>query len=216
MWRADQCVVVPNGIDTERFVPGDREQARAKLGTSGESKVILCVARLSPEKGIDVAIQALGRVEGATLWIAGDGPERRTLENAAQAAGLTARVRFLGIRIDLPQLLPAADAVWVPSRTEAHGLVAAEAMACQVPVIASAAGGLKSLIADGVTGLAVPPGDAAALAAATRCLFSDDPLARRLAAAGRAHVCGHYSLATMLEQTERVYRQLCEPGTRNA
>jgi len=212
MWRAERAVVVPNGIDTERFRPADsaadRAAARRALGIAVDGRVVGAVARLTREKGIDLAIEAIAALPGVRLILVGDGPERGELEGRARALGVADRVDFLGMRDDLPALYPAFDALLVPSRTEAHGLVAAEALACAVPVVAARVGGLRSIVLEGKCGLFAPPEDAAAFAAALRRVLEDPPWAERLGRQGRAHITLRWSLAAMLRGTEEQYEKL--------
>jgi len=144
---------------------------------------LFAAGRLSPEKGFDVLMAAVGELgRDVVVEVAGDGPERAALRAAAPAT-----VRFLGEvpRAEVHARMAAAHAVVVPSRREALGIVAAEALALGVPVVASRVGGLAELVRDG-DGLLVPPGDPAALAAALRCL----PLPPTTGAALDAHRAG--------------------------
>ncbi|MCK6440364.1 MAG: glycosyltransferase [Planctomycetes bacterium] len=215
LWTSDHCFVVPNGVDTTRFRPGDSTKARTRMGLNAASPIIGVIARLTREKGVDIAIEALAKLEGVQGVVIGDGPERKALEALVSAYNMATRVRFLGARDDVHELLPAFDAVLVPSRTEAHGLVAAEALACEIPVVAVAIGGLKSLIIHEQTGLAVSPGPnaAAELATALRRLIADKTLARSLALTGRQHIFENFSLDVMAEKTVDLYRRLASSSS---
>ena len=168
-----RTTVIANGVDSNRFVHGDRH---------GRSDVVRFVAvrRLVPRTGVDLLVEAWRRADlhpHAELLIASDGPMRGALERAAQ--GLRG-IRFLG-RVDddtLVRLLQNADATVVPTRSgEGFGLAAAEAHACGTPVIATNQGALGEVVRDGVDGLLVPTGDAGELARAlTR--FTHDPTLR--------------------------------------
>lgn len=213
MWREDRSVVVPNGVDTERFRPADRAAARRALGIAtdgrvGGGRVVGTVARLTREKGIDLAVEAVAALPGVRLVIVGDGPERAALEERARTLGVADRVDLLGLRDDLPAIYPAFDALLVPSRTEAHGLVAAEALACAVPVVAARVGGLRSIVEEGTCGLFVPPDDPRAAADALRRILEDPPWAERLGRQGRARIIERWSLAAMLRGTEDLYERL--------
>jgi glycosyltransferase involved in cell wall biosynthesis len=145
--------VVPMGIDVEAVVGGDREAARAALGVAVDEKVALFLGRLVREKGADLAIAALP--DGATLLIAGDGPERAAL--ARQARGR--RVRLLGeVRGAAKRaLLAAADVLVLPSRSDGAPTVIREAHAAGLPVVATRVGGIPELIRDGHDGLLCDP-----------------------------------------------------------
>jgi len=207
-WTEERSTVVPNGVDTDLFRPRDRGAARAAIGLPRAGFVLGVAARLTPEKGIDYAIEALTCVPGAVLVIAGDGPERARLAVLAQSLGVAGRVMFAGLRARMEEILPAFDTFLAPSRTEAHGMAAAEALACGVPVIAFAVGGLRSIVLGGVTGLLAAPGDVESFAAAARLLAADPALRARLGRAGREHVCARFSLNAMLAQTVAVYTAL--------
>jgi glycosyltransferase involved in cell wall biosynthesis len=209
--------VIANGIDLARFAQGERSATRESLGLAAREPVIACIARMAPEKGVDVAIRAMARLGApATLLVAGDGPDRDACEHLARSLGLrvdgngngNGNVRFLGLRDDIEHLLAAADQVWVPSRAEAFGLAAAEAMAAGRPVIASRAGGLPEIITDNATGRIVPPAHPAPLAAAARSLLDDPSRSAALATRARARAAVLYPLDRQLDQLAHLYHQL--------
>lgn len=192
--------IVPLGVETAFFSPGDRAQARRAAGLPRGVPLLACVGRIQPLKGFDVAIRALGlleeRVPDAHLVIiggpsgkAGDAEEER-LRTLVQAFGLKGRVHLLPPQPHelLSTFYRAADVVLVPSRSESFGLVALEAGACGTPVVASAVGGLTTLVDDGVTGFLVETRDAAAFADAAASILNDPLLAASMgdAAARRA------------------------------
>ncbi len=145
--------VVAMGIDVAAFAGGARGPTRRALGV-GDGFVVLFMGRLVPDKGVDLAIDALP--DGATLLVAGDGPERAQLEARAHARVVPgARVRWLGeVRGEARRdLYAAADAVIVPSRVDGAPTVVREAFAAGRPVVATRVGGLPELVEDGVTGL---------------------------------------------------------------
>lgn len=226
LWRDDNSMTIGNGIDTERFQPRDRDSIRREEGwpltqpipnAVTSAPVIGVVARLSAEKGIEVAIDAVAQWPEATLVIVGDGPRREELQNqVSRAPGLGERVRFVGLRTDVERLMAAFDLLWVPSRTEAHGLVAAESLASGTPVIASDVGGLRSLVigpqeSDPATGTRVAPGDPRAFVAASKALITDPAEYRRRSEAGRRRMIDRFSLASMIAQTGALYDSLAVP-----
>jgi len=208
LWEASEAVTVPNGVDTGRFRPRDGSEARRRLRLSAEARVVGTVARLTREKGIDYAVESLRRLPGVFLVVVGDGPERESLETMAASLGVDGRTIFLGEREDVEEILPAFDVCLVPSRTESHGMTAAEALACGVPVVASDVGGLRSLVVDGRTGLLVKRGDTAGYGAAVARLLGDPSLAAHLARAGRAHIEENFSYDAMVSGTLNLYRRL--------
>jgi D-inositol-3-phosphate glycosyltransferase len=154
---------VPCGVDLDLFQPRDRRAARQALGLPATSPVLLWVGRLEKLKGVDILIGAVAQIpEDLTLLIVG-GDERAAslkaeLRAQAEAAGIAGRMRFEGaVAHDaLPLYYSAADVCVVPSYYESFGLVAVEAMACGIPVVASRVGGLVSTVSDGETGYLIP------------------------------------------------------------
>ncbi len=205
LWSRDRSVAVPNGVDTERFRPRAKEQACGALGWCARTTRVGVVARLAREKGVDLAVRALAGLAGVEMVIAGDGPERGSLRYLAESLGLAARIRWLGAVNDPAPLYSTLDALLVPSRSEAHGLAAAEGLACGLGVVASDVGGLRALVRNGITGLQVCPGHVDGFRTALLRLLADGALARRLGAAGREHVAAHYSRARMLESLTALY-----------
>lgn len=205
-WPAERIAVIPNFTTLAPAEPA----ARGPLQTPEEAPVLLALGRLHPVKGFDTAIAALGRLPGAYLWIAGEGAERPALEALAAARGVAGRVRLLGWRQDRAALLAAATAVLVPSRSEPFGNVVLEAWAAGRPVIASAVDGPAWLIADGVSGLLVPPGDEAALAAAAARLLADPGLAARLAGGGYRRRAAEFTEEAVVARYRELFRQVTE------
>lgn len=181
-WPAERVHYLPNFVAETKAAP----VARASFDTPEGVPLLLALGRLHRNKGFDVLLEALARVPGAWLWLAGAGPEEANLRQQAERLGLVPRLRFLGWRQDVPALLASADLLVCPSRHEPLGNVVIEAFAHSRPVVAAAAKGPAALIRDGENGLLVPCEDAAALAAALSRLIGQPALAARLAEAGRA------------------------------
>ena len=215
MWSEEKSIVVPNGIDIARFAPTDRIAARQEIGIPKDAPTIGVVARLTREKGVDLAVEALAQIEvpGTQLVLVGDGPERESLEALAKTRGIADRVTFLGMRDDVARLYSAFDVLAVPSRTEAHGLVAAEALACEVPVVAAEVGGLQSIVEPERCGAFFPAGDSAALAKSLTRILEDPPWAERLGRAGRRVVVERWSKEAMLAGTEELYDRLLKSAS---
>jgi len=178
---AGEIAVLPHFAHGERLAPTER----SAFATPADARVVLGLGRFDPLKGFDIAVRALADVPGAYLWLAGEGPQEPELRRLAVELGVAERVRFLGWRDDVSALLGRADALIVPSRTEALSLVVLEAWAEGVPVIASATPGPSYLIVHGTSGLLVPIGDWAALASAVRDVLRSPSLVTTLAAGGR-------------------------------
>lgn len=201
---ADRIAVIHNGIDTQRFRPADRAAARAELGLAPELPLVLVPARLEHRKGqadLLAALPALlARVPGALIWFAGGGPLATVLPALAAAADLSAAVRFLGPRADIPRLLAAADVMVLPSRMEGLPLAVLEALAAGRPVVATKVGGTGEAVMDGVTGRLVPARDPAALATALADLLSDPIGAAALGGRGRALAVERFRIEAMTER----------------
>lgn len=212
---AARCTIVPIGIPFDRFAaPRPDEAARWRARFPGP--LLLFVGRLRYYKGLNDLITAMADVP-ATLLIAGEGPEGPSLRAQAQALGVAGRVHFLGdvADADLPGLYQAADVFVLPSnrRSEAYGIALLEAMAAGVAVISTELGtGTSWLNRHGETGLVVPPGDPAALAAALRALLADEERRRRMAQAAQARAAA-FDLTRQVEMVLAVYEEvLAAPG----
>jgi glycosyltransferase involved in cell wall biosynthesis len=189
---AAQVEVVHNGIDASASGSARSALAPPGLPPRRPDEVRLgCFGRLSPEKGLEVVLEAMGRLATvcpeARLLIAGDGPKRPTLVDLAERLGITDRVEFLGFRDDARDIMASVDIVVHAPAYEGFGLVVLEAMDASRPVVVNdAPGGLKDTVVPEQTGLVVPSGSATALAAALQRLVGDPAARRRLGEAGRA------------------------------
>ena len=201
--------VVRSGIDLGPYeAPFDRDSIRARLGTRPGDFLVLQVAALAPHKSqrdlLDAARIVLNRHPEALFWIAGEGMLRDELEEQHQALRLGDRVRLLGFRDDVPDLLRAADLFCVSSYLEGMGTSTLDAMAAGLPVVATNVGGIPEIVEERVTGLLVPPRDPAALAEAVLALAGDPAL--RLAMGGRARErVRAFSADRTEEETRAVY-----------
>jgi D-inositol-3-phosphate glycosyltransferase len=187
--------VIPCGVDTALFAPGDAAAARRALGL-GEGPLVLYVGRLAPIKGLETLIGGVARLrdKGSPLQllvVGGDtdeplhGHEAR-LRARVRDLDLQPAVRFLGAQRQetLRAYYVAADLTVLPSYYESFGMVALEAMACGSPVVASRVGGLATTVRDGVTGFLVRDGDVVDLADRIQQLLDDPDLRARLGAEG--------------------------------
>lgn len=216
---ARKLVTVRNGVDTTRFSDDMREVGRRTLGVAADASVVGTVGRLDPVKDHASLLCAFARLGGrypdALLVVVGDGPCRAELEAIARQAGMSARVRFLGERSDVPALLAGMDVFVLPSIAEGISNTILEALASGLPVVATRVGGNPELVVDGVTGSLVPPRDAAALAAAVAEYLDDGPLRRAHGKAARARAVECFSLDRMVNGYRRLYAELAgEKGTR--
>jgi glycosyltransferase involved in cell wall biosynthesis len=213
-----KLTVVPCGVDLQRFTPdGSRRRRRAGM------RRVLCVGRLVQRKGIGNVIEALAETPDTELVVAGgpprdelgSDPEARRLTAVAERCGVADRVALIGRveRADLPALMRSADVVVCAPWYEPFGIVPLEAMACGVPVVASAVGGMIDTVVDGATGVHVPPRDPERLAAALRPLLDDEPRRRRFGAAGVRRARRLYDWGRVANATLDVYaRQARRPA----
>jgi D-inositol-3-phosphate glycosyltransferase len=187
---------IPLGVDLGRFRPLDKESARAELGFRNE-RIILFVGRIEPLKGVDILINAAAMLESdvdcSVLIVGGDESSASRIEELqglARDLGIDHRVAFVGAvdHDSLPLFYNAADICVVPSHYESFGLVAVEAMACGVPVVASRVGGLMGTVKDGETGYLVPWLCPEPFAERIEMLLENDSLRRNLGDSAREAV----------------------------
>ncbi len=179
----DRVHVIPNFVrDHSHKPPADR----AAYDTPADAPLIFALGRFHANKAFDMLLDAVARVPGAWLWLAGDGPLQRKLEHQAEALGIAGRVRFLGWHFDPAPFFQAADLYVVPSRHEPFGNVVIEGWMHGKPMVAAASQGPSWLITDEEDALLVPVDDAGAMAAALQRLIDDPQMAERLGQSGRA------------------------------
>lgn len=200
--HAPRLVCIPNGVDLERFRPLPE--------AAPDGFVIACAARLVPGKGVEDVISALAAMEStasAQLRIAGDGPDLDRLLAHARTIGVDDRVELLGRVEDMPAFWHTCHLAVVPSREwiESFSIAAVEAMACGLPVIASASGGLVEVVCDGETGTLVAAGDAAGFAAALDRYAREPDIRAAHGSAGRQRCEERYGL----ERCAAAYAELC-------
>ena len=195
--------LIPPGVDHRLFTPGDKGFARDALGIDRDAMVMLFVGRLQPLKAVDTAIRAMAdlasraQVAGRDLRLlivggpsgASGSAELSRLHALAKSLGVSSAVDFIPAQpqASLPAYYRSADVCLVPSHTESFGLVALEAQACGLPVVASGVGGLRHIVQHGRTGYLVEPGSATAFAERAFRILSDSALAATM---GRLAVCG--------------------------
>ncbi|MFI6295133.1 glycosyltransferase [Nonomuraea sp. NPDC050790] len=214
----ERVSVVPCGVDLDRFRPAPPDPVQVSRWWYGPRTGgrILCLARLVPRKGVDTVIQALRRLPGAQLLVAGGDPgdgELARLRALTAMHGLAGRVRLVGsvARPDVPALMRSADVVVTVPWYEPFGIVAIEAMACGVPVVASAVGGHLDTVAG--WGVLVPPRRPRALARALGELLDSPERREELGQAGARRARRRYGWARVAERTEAVYTQVISGRT---
>jgi glycosyltransferase involved in cell wall biosynthesis len=216
-----QARVVHNGVDPSRFrrdefvVPA--RELRADLGIAEAAFVFASIAAFRPEKNHRLLIAAFSQLPtGSYLLLAGDGGERRAIEDAVRENAVTERVRFLGIVRDVRPVIVASNATVLPSTSETFSMAMLESMALEVPMIASAIGGLPEAIIHQETGLLCTSGDAESLAMQMRFLFKHQSDARRLGRAAAAKVAQCFTLERMVAGNEAVLAEVLAAARRES
>ncbi|MGW0858001.1 glycosyltransferase [Streptomyces sp. NPDC002690] len=205
--------VILNGIDLAHFRPadaGDRAAARAALGLPDGPPLLVCVGRLSRQKGQDVLLEAWRAMPpgAARLALVGSGPEEARLRGAAPAD-----VLFAGAADDVRPWIHAADAVVLPSRWEGMALAPLEAMACGRPVVMTDVAGARESLPPGQDAhCLVPPDDPDAMAAALTALLSDAGLRTRLGSAAQLHARAVFDVRRTAAEVTLLYQELVHPS----
>lgn len=216
--RAQQSVLVHHhGIDVRAISDAvqtvDRQSKRQSLDIPENRIVLLTVANPRPQKAYDVLIRAVSRPEvlehDPVLLAVGDGPDLNRLRRNVAEQGLEGRVRFLGARSDVPELLAVADIFVLASHTEGRPVALMEASAAALPIIATDVGGVSSIVLDGQTGLLVERHDVAGLARKLVYLV-EEPTIRADLAAGARRVATEFDVGVSARWYERLYSRLVE------
>lgn len=208
-----KLVMIANGVEVERFAAAiPKAVARRRFHLPIDGTIVGAVGRPRPVKGYRYLIDAfqLCQPGQSTLYLVfvGNGPERPALIEQVQRAGLTERVFFLDDQQDIPTVMATFDLLALPSLWEGMPMVALEAMAARLPVVATAVGGTPDLVIDNETGILVPPADPPALAAAIQVLVQDPARRHLLGEAGYRRVCTLFSIQQNVAQTEMLYKEL--------
>ena len=207
-----QLCAVPNGIRVDQFVPASPESRaflREQLDLPPAAQLIGFVGRLSWAKDLATLIRALAIVQqqfaNATLVIVGDGASRAELENVAEETGVSERVKFLGDRSDVKELLPGFDIFAMSSVTEGYSIALLEACAAGLPIVATRVGGNAEIVREGTNGFLVPARDPAALAHGLSILLAEPARARAMGSAAREWVLREGSFRSMERRYAGIY-----------
>lgn len=209
--RPECITVIPNGVSTERFRPGERSDAeRESLGLPGvDRRLIGIVARLDHVKNHALLIDAFSLLvperPDAFLVIVGDGPLRSQLERQIERLNLQQHVRITGVLPDPAPILRQLDVFALSSEIEGTSMSILEAMATGLPIVATAVGGTPRLLRDGACGVLTPPGDAGAFGRALLDVLADQDAARHRGIQARETVRAEHSLEHMADQYETIY-----------
>ena len=217
----ERLKVVPHGIRVEDFpTEGTRAAVAEEFGLQARAPIVGTVGRLSPQKATEDFIEAAAllrrRFPDAQFLIVGEGERRAELERLVVARGLSASVRFTGYRQDVPRLLAAMDVFVLSSLYEGMPFSILEAMAAARPVVATRVDGVPEVVAEGETGVLVPPREPEQLADAIGFLLVHPDRAREMGRRGRERVRAHFSWERMVETIERLYRELLARASRSA
>ena len=213
--RPDKLLVIDNGIDPADLpppAPAVIEQLRGELGLSSKDFVITMVGRLHPQKDHECLLRAVAALVGdlpaMRVLLVGAGPLKGKLAGRIAALGLGGRVRLLGERRDVAEILALSDLFVLPSRCEGMPNAVLEAMAAGLPVLATRVDGIVDVVREGETGVLVPPCDHRALAAALLALGSDPARRRTLGAGGRRRIETIYRTERFVDGFEKLYLSL--------
>ena len=201
--------VVHNFIDPDRHAV--REPMCIPHKRSERQVTLMHISNFRPIKRVDDVVKIFARVReriDARLVLVGDGPEYSRIRELVDSLGLSEAVRYVGVVDEVAPLLKAADVLLLPSETESFGLVALEAMASGVPVVASDVGGLPEVVEHGVTGFLAPVGDVEAMADACMKILEDCADAKRFAAAARNRAAQRFDYRFIIPQYEAIYERL--------
>jgi N-acetyl-alpha-D-glucosaminyl L-malate synthase BshA len=193
-----------------KHAAGEASCPRSVFAPGGET-VYMHLSNFRPVKRVEdvvrVFAQATGEVD-AVLVMVGEGPMLRPARELAESLGVAARVKFLGNQMDVPALMGCGDVLLFPSEVESFGLAPLEAMACEMPVIASDSGGIPEVVIHGETGYLAPVGDTETMGDYAIRLGRDPALRARMGAAGRKRAIGFFSPEAMVDQYEALYREV--------
>ena len=206
--------VIPNFLDSSLHRRHDVPELRRRFsGGDDRVKIITHVSNFRPVKRIDAVLAVFNRIRQTLpcrLLLVGDGPELATAYRVGRELGISDLIDIVGAQEEVVPLLSVSDLLLLPSAQESFGMAALEAMACEVPVIASRVGGLPEVIEDGVTGFLHPPDAVEAMAQSAVHLLSDPQLHARVAKAACDRVRVHFSADRVVPMYEDCYRALCQ------
>ena len=202
--------VVPNFIDPARFEAVRGTEGARRWAKPGE-RTLVHISNFRPVKRVLDVVEIFERVHREVrcrLILVGDGPERGKVEQVCRERDLCHAITFIGSLPLIEEILVGADLFLLPSETESFGLAALEAMSCEVPVIATIAGGLPEVVVDGETGFLRPVGDVDAMAAAALDLLSDEPKRLAFAAAGRKLAVDRFAQEVIVGRYRELYERV--------
>ncbi len=212
----DKVIVIPYGVDIDKFSPGKNLELKRSLGLADDAPVVGTVARLHPQKGhkylIEAAPEIIRNVPNVKFVFAGDGETRTELEQMVQQKGIAEHFMFLGFRSDVHELLNVFDMFVLPSLYEGLPNVILEAMATGLPVVACAVDGTPELVVDGETGYLAEPRVPEQLAVKISDIMSKPERAKSFGEAGRLRAEEHFSLTKEVNEFQTLYEKFALNG----
>jgi glycosyltransferase involved in cell wall biosynthesis len=214
---ANRVFTVRNSVDTNRFWPGDRNQAKWQMGIGSSQPMVLMLANLASHKGQATAIRAVAELKRTGLevqcWLAGvdrstERLHERWLRSLCHELDVQEQVKFLGFRSDTAELLQAADLLLLPSTHEGLPLTILEAQATGIPVLAAPTAGVPEAICNGESGFLIDAQDYKAYAARIRKLIDNPRTYQRIATTARDHCLANHSWSRFWDQMQRVYESV--------
>jgi glycosyltransferase involved in cell wall biosynthesis len=205
--------LITNGIPTDEYMPDVERRAcwRIQHGFDPHAVLITHVGRFVEVKNHALLVNAFARVRSTAptyLLLVGGGELKDVVRQQVEQLHLSERVRFLGVRADVPDILNASDIFVLSSKWEGNPMSVQEAMASGLPVVSTAVGGVPELVQHGQTGLLVPSEDAAALAHALQTLIDHPEQRKQMGEAARRHACTHFDIRQTVRQYEEIYEQI--------
>ena len=197
-----------NFLDIDKFSADARKRC---CMCNEEEKLVMHISNFRPVKRVTDIVRAFKKISDrvpSRLVMVGDGPERISAVGVAKQLGITDRISWIGVHEDIHSIIPCADLIFQPSEHESFGLVPLEAMACEVPVLCTASGGICEVVEDGVHGYLCEVGDTDTMAARAIEILTDPALARRMGEAGRRHVMDRFAKDKIVLEYERLYERL--------
>ncbi|HVN81487.1 MAG TPA: N-acetyl-alpha-D-glucosaminyl L-malate synthase BshA [Terriglobia bacterium] len=202
--------MIPNFVNCDLFQASSDPRMRQKFAPDGE-KILIHVSNFRPVKRVSDVIEIFDRVQQqvpARLLMVGDGPERSNAEWMVRSKKLGCKVLFLGKQESIMDLLSIADVLLLPSDKESFGLVALEAMACEVPVIASNMGGMPEVVRDGIDGYLAPPRDVETMSRFATQLLMDDENRHKMGLSGRQRAIDNFCATRIIPRYEAYYERI--------
>jgi L-malate glycosyltransferase len=212
-----EVTVVPNFVDCNLYGRSTDAALRRKFAPP-DQPILIHISNFRPVKRVEDVIEIFSRVRKerkARLLMVGDGPDRPKAEWLANTHGIAGDVLFLGKQNDMSQVLSISDVLLLPSELESFGLVALEAMACEVPVVASRVGGIPEVVRDGIDGFLFNVGDVSSMAAGCLSILDDPALRLTMGQAARDRARREYCASKIVLRYEDLYRQTIERAAKH-